>query len=79
MMRRMMRRRIVIQRKIGCCFCKEGKEPKYQEPETLLKFVTDRGRILGKDQTGLCSKHQRMLTVAVKRARHLGLLPFVSG
>lgn len=50
----------------------------YKSHEYLMKFITDRGKIMGKDRTGLSSSDQRKLTREVKRARHLGLLPFVA-
>jgi len=61
-----------------CPFCKANKEPNYKDSETLKKFLTDRAKIIGESRTGLCAKHQRRLSIAVKRARHLGLLPFVT-
>ncbi|MGB6839217.1 MAG: 30S ribosomal protein S18 [Microgenomates group bacterium] len=61
-----------------CFFCKEKKEPNYKDFETLRKHLTDRSKIIGQIRTGLCAKHQRRLSIAVKRARHLGLLPFVT-
>ena len=42
----------------------------------LRSFVTDRGKIQPRRRTGVCAKHQRHLTLAIKRARHLALLPF---
>ena len=63
----------------NCEFCKEKKNPDYKDVATTSKYMSERGRILGHERTGICSKHQRKLAVAVKRARHLALLPFVSG
>jgi len=60
-----------------CYFCKNKKEPNYKEYKTLQAFISDRAKILGKDRTGVCSKHQRKLSQAIKRTRHLGLLPFI--
>lgn len=60
----------------NCPFDKNGTEPDYKDVETLMKYVSDRAKVLGKDRTGICAKHQRRLTVAIKRARHLGLLPY---
>lgn len=60
-----------------CPFCKSKKEPDYKDPEELIKFTTDRGKIISQNQTGLCAKHQRRLTVEIKRARHLALMPFL--
>lgn len=59
-----------------CPFCVAGKDPDYKEYKELGNFLSDRAKILGKDYTAVCSKHQRRLTVEIKRARHLGLLPF---
>ncbi len=42
----------------------------------MKKFVSEKGKILPRRVTGLCAKHQREVTVAVKRARHIGLLPY---
>lgn len=44
----------------------------------LQKFTSDRGKLYGRIRTGICAKHQRRLTSAVKHARHLALLPFVA-
>ncbi len=43
----------------------------------LSRFLTERGKILSRTKTGVCSRHQRALTIAIKRARHVALLPFV--
>jgi small subunit ribosomal protein S18 len=43
----------------------------------LRDYLTDRGKIRPRRQTGACAKHQRQLSIAIKRARHLALLPFV--
>ena len=48
----------------------------YKDIATLRKFVTEKGKILPSRQTGTCPKHQRAITVAVKRARNIALLPF---
>lgn len=59
-----------------CPFCTEKKDPNYKDYKSLGKFLSDRSKIYGSVRTGTCAKHQRMLTRAVKRARHLGLLRF---
>ncbi len=59
-----------------CVYCKADKNPDYKDYKDLEKFLTDRAKIVGKRRTGVCSKHQRRLSVAIKRARYLGLLPF---
>lgn len=61
----------------GCNFCKKKTLPEWKDPQELRRFLSERGRILAASRTGLCAKHQRKLTVAIKRARHLALLPFV--
>ena len=48
----------------------------YKNPEMLRLFVTDRGKIIPRRINGNCSKHQKEITVAIKRARHLALIPF---
>lgn len=48
----------------------------YKEPGRLRRYVSDRGKIEPRRKTGTCAKHQRALTVSLKRARHLALLPF---
>lgn len=50
----------------------------YKDVELLKKFISERGKILPRRVTGTCAKHQRKLTVAIKRARIMGLLPFVA-
>jgi small subunit ribosomal protein S18 len=50
----------------------------YKDIELLRKYVTDAGKIVPRRVTGVSSKHQRMLTQAIKRARHMALLPFKS-
>lgn len=60
-----------------CYFCRENKNPDFMDFETLKKFISERGKIQSRQRTGVCSKHQRKLTTAVKRARLLAFLPFV--
>src|SRR6266849_3001987 len=62
-----------------CNFCLDKvKEVPYTDADTLRRYLTDRGKIRPRRQTGTCAKHQRSLAVAVKRARHLALLPFTA-
>ncbi|HBC72569.1 30S ribosomal protein S18 [Candidatus Amesbacteria bacterium RIFOXYB1_FULL_47_13] len=63
----------------NCLFCKENNSPDFKDVATLSKYVSERGRIIGRDRSGVCAKHQRRLAREIKRARHLALLPFVSG
>lgn len=68
-----------MRRKKVCQFCADKTESiDYKDVETLKKCVTDRGKILPKRVTGTCSKHQREVTTAVKRARIVALMPYVS-
>lgn len=50
----------------------------YKQGEMLRRFVSEDGKIRPRRQTGTCARHQRELAVAIKRARHLALLPFTS-
>ena len=60
-----------------CSFCLEHVEfIDYKEVARLRRYLSDRGKILPRRMTGTCAKHQRALTVALKRARHIALLPF---
>jgi small subunit ribosomal protein S18 len=62
-----------------CAVCSEGvKVVDYKLGDALRRFVTDRGKIKPRRQTGMCARHQRVLAIQIKRARHLALLPFVS-
>jgi len=60
----------------NCPFCKTKTNPDYKKYEDLAKYLTDRAKIIPKSRSGICAKHQRRLGIAIKRARHLGLLPF---
>jgi small subunit ribosomal protein S18 len=72
-----------VKRKIkvpkNCPFCKESFEPDFKDVVMMSKYVNDRGRIVGRDRTGICAKHQRRLSKAIKRARQVALMPFVMG
>lgn len=62
-----------------CAFCVDHIENiDYKDPDTLRRFMSDQGQILSRRRTGTCARHQRRLTVAIKRARHLALLPFTA-
>ena len=68
-----------IPRRKVCAFCRDKvKEINYKDPVQLRPFISDRGKIQPRRKTGTCAKHQRVLAVAIKRARHLALLPYVS-
>ncbi len=65
-------------RKKVCVFCGKEKALDYKDVATLKKYVSERGKILPRRITGNCAKHQRALTVAVKRARHVALMPYTA-
>jgi small subunit ribosomal protein S18 len=60
-----------------CQFCADKtKKLDYKQIDLLKRYVTDQGKIRSRRETGACAKHQRMVAKAVKRARHMALLPF---
>ena len=62
-----------------CAFCLDkSRAIDYKDLGTLRRYLTERGKIKGRRKTGTCAKHQRRLAIAVKRARHLALLPFTA-
>lgn len=65
--------------KKNCPYCKENREPSYKNFEDLRSYVSERGRILGRARSGICTKHQKRVDQQIKRARHLAYLPFVQG
>ena len=73
-----MRRRGGRRRKKFCVFCaSENNVIDYKDTNKLKRYVSERGKILPRRITGNCAKHQRALTVAIKRARHIALMPYV--
>jgi small subunit ribosomal protein S18 len=63
-----------------CHFCKEKvDEVDYRNAPALRRFISEKGKIRSRRITGACRTHQRQLSVAVKRAREMALLPYVSG
>jgi small subunit ribosomal protein S18 len=70
---------IEVKKKKFCRFKKNGiKYIDYKDADFLLKFVNEQGKILPRRVTGTSLKYQRKLSKAIKRARHLALLPFVA-
>jgi small subunit ribosomal protein S18 len=66
-------------RKKICNFCAEKAEViDYKDALKLRKYVSERSKILPRRITGTCAKHQRDLTIAIKRARHIALIPYIS-
>ena len=63
-----------------CQFCADKTVSiDYKKADMLRRFVTDEGKIRPRRQTGTCAKHQRVLAGAIKRARHIALLPYTGG
>ena len=66
-------------RKKVCAFCADKIEHiDYKDTARLRKFVSERSKILPRRITGTCAKHQRELTEAIKRARHIAVIPYIS-
>lgn len=66
-------------RKKVCIFCEDKVAfIDYKDVGKLRKFLTERHKILPRRVTGTCAKHQRELAIAIKRARHLAFIPFVT-
>lgn len=66
-------------RRKRCPFTAAGiREIDYKDIDTLMKFITERGKILPRRITGVSAYHQKNLTKAIKQARHMALLPFVA-
>jgi small subunit ribosomal protein S18 len=66
-------------RRKACSFCVDGvKVIDYKDVGRLRRFLSDRGRIEPRRKLGTCAKHQRALAIALKRARHLALLPYTA-
>jgi small subunit ribosomal protein S18 len=72
------RKRKVYRRRKVCRFCADTSIIiDYKDSKTLKYFITERGKIIPRRITGTCASHQRKLTLAIKRARSIALLPFV--
>ena len=66
-------------RKKVCSYCVDKVEHiDYKDTAKLRRYLSERGKILPRRTTGICAAHQRQLTVAIKRARHIALLPYVA-
>ena len=68
-----------LKRRKVCAFCVDKIEHiDYKDAAKLRRYLSERGKILPCRMTGTCAEHQRQLTVAIKRARQIALLPFVA-
>lgn len=73
----MRKRGGIRRRKKVCVFCGKDNVIDYKDSAKLRKFVSERGKILPRRVTGTCARHQRALTTAIKRARHVAIMPYV--
>ena len=72
-------KRSFVRKKKVCRFCVDKADYiDYKKADILVQFVQERGKILPRRITGTCSRHQRWLTVAIKRAQNIALLPFAT-
>jgi small subunit ribosomal protein S18 len=69
----------VVGRRRSCYFCKDKVAVvDYKNVAQLRRFISDRGKLRGRGNTGTCRKHQTQVAIAIKRAREIALLPYVS-
>ncbi len=68
----------LIKTKKVCAFCEAKTLPSFTDSSSLRRYLSDRAKIRPRARTGVCSKHQRLVTKQIKYARHLALLPFVA-
>lgn len=68
-----------LRRKRVCHFCQEKIDYiEFKDERKLFRYLTEQGKIIPRHTSGTCAKHQRQLARAIKRARHLALIPFVT-
>ncbi|MFH0921212.1 MAG: 30S ribosomal protein S18 [Fibrobacterota bacterium] len=73
-----MRKRVPETKYKGCFFCENKKETlDYKEEKQMRRHIDERGQIVDRRKSGLCSAHQRDMAVSLKRARHIAIIPFV--
>jgi small subunit ribosomal protein S18 len=69
----------MIKKRRICRFCEENAlYVDYKDEKVLQRFITEQGKIIPRRTSGTCANHQRILNTAIKRARHLAMLPFVA-
>jgi len=76
--KRIIRKNIKNNAPKKCYFCSEKKVPTFEDTAILGRFMTERAKIIARMRSGLCAKHQKQVTLGIKHARHLGLLPFTA-
>jgi len=71
-------KRYIVRRKV-CTFCvNKSSSIDYKDANMLSRYISTRGKIEPRRRTGVCARHQRALSLAIKRARHIALLPYTS-
>jgi small subunit ribosomal protein S18 len=60
-----------------CAYCVKGIEPDYKNTEDLSQYTAGRSRIVSRMTTGICQKHQKRMSRAIKRARYLSMMPYI--
>ena len=73
-----VRRGGMRRRKKVCVFCGKDNVIDYKDVNKLKRYISERGKILPRRITGNCAKHQRAITAAIKRARHVALMPYIA-
>lgn len=67
-----------VRKQKNCGFCEKGTNPDYKDTVLLRGFMSERGKIVPYYRSALCAKHQRRMSMAIKRARFLAILPYVA-
>ncbi len=63
-----------------CRFCREKVDlVDYKDVNTLIKLCTTQGKLFSRKRSGNCSRHQRLVKIAIKRARYMSLVPYIGG
>lgn len=75
--KKFIKKKRIVQEVMEDWFDKNNKKPDFLDSETLLKFMSERGKILPRSRSGLTAKNQRRLSIAIKRARYLALIPYI--
>ncbi|HEX9975240.1 MAG TPA: 30S ribosomal protein S18 [bacterium] len=70
---------MILKKKRICRFCEDRAQYiDFRDEKKIMRFTTEQGKIIPRRTSGTCAKHQRLLVKAIKRARHLALIPYVA-
>lgn len=70
---------MILKKKRICRFCEDKAQYiDFRDEKKIMRFTTEQGKIIPRRTSGTCAKHQRLLVKAIKRARHLALIPYVA-